>query len=360
MKRLFSSIIAGAACMTLASTAHAQLGLVVTSVFGTTTTMPGQATGGAFNAFAYHAPSNKCIIAGTGNPWQVPVFSGDTGASVAPTTMTLAGTESSLGIFALGTANSGQIVGFDNDNTAYVTWTSPSDTAPTSYTIQAANGFTSPTVFARNMDIADVATVASGTQTLMAVSGGGTDGNPLEVDLRNSNTSYQRVALLGGLPYGSGGSKAGATISDDGQWIIGCSSVSAAADNQTHVFRNGTGGPISSYNWVNQGDVVPATGAALDVAVDSSNDVGFSLKASAATPTIILFRLSNRTQIGSTIIPAPAGVTSFGTARGGLDVDKNQKRIYWCLQANANAVVAFGRLDYNYQLTAASDWALYQ
>ncbi|MBX7246496.1 MAG: hypothetical protein K1X53_13445 [Candidatus Sumerlaeaceae bacterium] len=261
----------------------------------------------------------------------------------------------SLGAFALGTTNDGQIIGFDNDPIKNLVFWGDVNAVPTTGSISGN------TNLARNMDAADVATVSSGTETLIATSGGEDDAAPIHVWRKNGPTSATQVTLVGGAA-GNLGCKAGATISDDGQWLIGCGAVSSP-HNGIHVFRNGTGGALASYNWTYQGNVDTEV-AYADVAVDATNDVGFGLKVSSTTvPGITLFRLSTLVTISFTPINiASAGFATVGVSRGGIDVDKTKKRIYFELRAptDGSATAFFGRYDYSLQLTAASDWQLYQ
>lgn len=337
----FRFALFAAGCVLLISVAQAQLQL--NTVFTKTSAIS------AANGFAYHAPSDTVLIASASSNGEVYRFNGSDGNSTTPATMAKGSlTFGGLGIFSLGTTSDGQIIGFDNgDGTnpatkQFVFWSGVGAT-PTASAVPALT----PPAFPRNMDAADVATASSGTQTLLALSGGNDDADPLQVWLKG--TPYGEVALAGGSA-GNLGCKAGAAISDDGQWLVGCNLYDPHWG--VHVFRNGTGGPLSSYNWTLWRDIDIGQPYA-DVAVDSATGVGIGLKLSTSSFTLVAFSLATGQIFDTT------EVTQASTGdRGSLDIDRSKKRLYWLVRQDS-ATAAFGRYDYMINApTNAQDWQL--
>lgn len=333
----------------------AQAGLNLNQVWATTTSIT------LGNGFAYHPASDNCLVGrGTANG-DIILVNGADGASTGATLLK-GGGFGGLGVFAIGTDSTGQILGYDDadgnvgTSTSIVNWTSTA-AVPTS-------GALAGRILARNMDAADVATVSSGTKTLVVLSGGISDTTPFGVFEKLGPTSFQSVFFTGvgsAVNPTNPACKAGATISDDGQWVVGSCTVSSPY-NGVHIFQNGTGGPLSTYNWVWKRDGDSGL-AVADVAVDGANGVAFALRTSAATPLIDLVRLSDGAVIDSRTLAVP-GVATFGTARGGIDVVKNGSAgklfVFLRSPADSGGVATLWRFDYGLVLTAAQDWQYLQ
>lgn len=351
MKQSFRYLAMAAAASAVGACGFAQ-SLTLNKIFLTTGSIVGQSP----NAFAYHAPSNEILVGTAVAPVTVYRYSGTNGAQLGQMNMTGVSTTDALGVFALGTDASGDITGFDNNGGGatrrWIFWANPTAVPTVATLTNSAN-------FPRNMDAADVVTTA-GTVTLLVTSAGENDADTPHV--------WQKIGgnyvHLGKVDNNTAGhpSKAGATISDDGQWILGSSTISPP--NGIQVFRNGTGGPLTNINgpaWTHQG--VVDTGVPYgDVAVDATKDVGFGLRLNGAAPAITMFRLSTRAILATADIDLTGVTTGFGTARGGLDLDKTNQRVYVFFRspADVGGDATIGRFDYVAQTTSAQDWALFE
>ena len=180
---------------------------------------------------------------------------------------------------------------------------------------------------------------------------GAANGGPITISEPDGVTGdYLALYTFGDGAAGQPGGKAGVTATVDGMYVWGSEAISGGGFDGIHQWNYNAGSDVYEFagNIVLDTIWTPVSGGgelrAMDVAVDPSLSMLFAIE--RETDLIFAINLGDMATIGDETVHSTYTIGQDVTYYGSLDIDTENKALYWMGRGTAGGDANLGKLTY--------------